>query len=152
MKDLQLNQYIQNRVKLSFCIMELYEFGKSDESISICKSKLHSHRNLEEFVIQSFLVCMGEDLYMKEEELLINHGKLEKLEDFLFKNNWNKSYTLNSIEIDLTQWISSEMIEKIDLNLNKINYIYSLNQLEDTEQLLFFQDEDSQYLLSRYLG
>jgi len=151
-KDLQLNQYIQNRVKLSFCIMELYEFGKSDESISICKSKLHSHRNLEEFVIQSFLVCMGEDLYMKEEELLINHGKLEKLEDFLFKNNWNKSYTLNSIEIDLTQWISSEMIEKIDLNLNKINYIYSLNQLEDTEQLLFFQDEDSQYLLSRYLG
>ena len=157
MNRIYLKDYIIRNNKLNFCDVDLFEFGQADESISICRAKIDCHKCLEEFVLQCFLVFMSEDLFMKSEELGINIGKLENLEEFLFKNDWEEEYQLIPVVSDkmkslLLKWIDQKTIVKMNLNTLNIDSAIILDKFDSMEQYVVFSTGDYKYLLVRSLG
>jgi len=157
MNKIYLKDYIIKNNKLKLCDIDLFEFGKADESISVCRAKIDCHKCLEEFVLQCFLVFMSGDLFMKSEELGINMGKLENLEEFLFKNDWEEEYQLIPVSSDkikslLLKWIDQKTIVKMNLDILKIDSVIILDKLDSMEQYVVFSTNNYKYLLVRSLG
>ena len=156
-KSVNLKKYINENSKLYFCDIDLFEFGRADESIGICKAKIDCHISLEEFIIQSFLVFMNEYLFNKNEELDINTGKLHTLEELLFKSDWKEVYELISLDINkvktlLSKWIDNKTMKEMGLIISDINSAIMLGEFDSMEQNIIFEDNKFRYFLSRGLG
>jgi len=157
MKNIYLKDYIKTNRKLKFYDVNFFEFGQADESINVCRAMLDCHKCFEEFVLQCFLVFMNKDLFMKNEELDINTGKLNNLEEFLFKNDWKEEYQLIPISDAkakslLFQWIDSKNIKEMNFDILSIKSAFMLGRFNSMNQYLIFTTSYHMYLLVRQLG
>ena len=157
MNKIYLKNYIIKNNKLNFCDVDLFEFGQSDESISVCRAKTNCHICFEEFVLQCFLAFMSGELFTKSEKLNINIGKLHNLEEFLFKNDWEEEYKLIPISTDkiqslLFEWIDNKTMIEMNIDILNINSAIILDKFDSLEQYVVFNTNAYKYLLVRSLG
>jgi hypothetical protein len=157
MKNIYLRDYIDKHSKLNFCDVELFEFGKPDESIGVCRTKIGCHKHLEEFILQCFLVLMGGNLFAKKEILDINIGKLHNLNEFLFKMDWRIEYELIPMDTEalktlLHKWLDEQALISMDLKTDNINSSIMLGAFDSMTQQIIFDTNHYKYLLVRNLG